>query len=228
MRARRVDFRVRFYPYAGLTSTIHKREDHYEVKLADILESAPLKVHYALAAILLGKMEKRLQPSAAHTEAYEVWARRPDVLERHSKTRQARARKRTLRPPQGQVHDLKALYRRLNREYFGAVLPEVELGWSAQAGRTRFGYHDSDLGTIVINRRLDEQDVPAIVVAYVLYHEMLHVKHGIGFSDDGRRVMHPPQFKADERLFPAYASAERHLARLARERRRATRRAPKS
>lgn len=228
LRARRVDVRVRFYPYAGLTSTIFKRKDHYDVRLADILETAPLKVHFSLALILLAKIDHRYRVTAKEAEPYEAWSRRPEILERHSDSRRRRSRKR-MRPPEGEVHDLRALYRRLNREYFEAMLPEVELGWSLRASRTRFGHHDQDLGAIVLNRRLDANDAPQHVVAYVLYHEMLHVKHGIGMDDAGRRVMHPASFKKDERAFPSHRTAERFLGRLAAQKgpaRRARRRPP--
>jgi predicted metal-dependent hydrolase len=219
LRARRTDFRVRFYPYAGLTSTIFKRREHFEVRLADLLEHAPMSVHYSLALVLIAKIDGRFRVTPAEQEVYEAWSRQPDVLKRHGEVRRRRGRKRML-SPEGKVYDLRALYRRLNREYFDALLPEVELGWSEGSSRTRFGHHDEDLGSIVLNRRLDSKDVPRRVVAYVLYHEMLHVRFGIGMDDAGRRVMHPPAFKREERRFPAYRSAERLLARMAAGRRR--------
>lgn len=222
LRARRVDFRVHFYPYAGLTSTIFRRRDHYEVRLSDILEEASVRVHFSLALILLSRIDPRYRATPAEQEPYEAWTKRPEVQEAMSRVRAARGSKRTV-PPEGDVYDLRRMYRRLNREYFQARLPEVELGWSEQEARSRFGHHDEDLGHIVLNRRLDSEDVPERVVEYVLYHEMLHVKHGIGRDDGGRRVMHPRAFQQDERRFEGCREAEaflRHLASGKRGRRR--------
>ncbi len=214
LRPRRVAFRVRFYPYAGLTSTIFKRRDHYEVRLSDILEDAPVRVHFSLALVLLSRIDARYEVTPQEQEPYEAWARRPAVQEAMGRVRADRGSKRTL-PPEGDVYDLRRMFRRLNRAYFRARLPEVSLGWSEQEARTRFGHHDEDLGHIVLNRRLDSTDVPERVVEYVLYHEMLHVKHGIGRDDEGRRVMHPKAFKEDERRFDGWREAEAYLSHLA-------------
>lgn len=214
LRARRVDFRIRFHPYAGLTSTIFRRRDHYEVRLSDMLEDAPVRVHFSLALILLSRIDPRYEATVEEHAPYETWARGPAVQEAMGKVRAARGSKRT-RPPAGRVYDLRPIYRRLNRSYFGARLPEVELAWSEREARTRFGHHDEDLGHIVLNRRMDAPDVPERVVEYVLYHEMLHVKHGIGRDDDGRRVMHPRAFKRDERRFKGWREAEAFLSHLA-------------
>ena len=46
-----------------------------------------------------------------------------------------------------------------------------------RAWRTQLGCFDPALNQIVLNRRLDHGAIPEYVVAYVLYHEMLHQKH---------------------------------------------------
>ena len=48
--------------------------------------------------------------------------------------------------------------------------------------RSLLGCFDPALQQIVINRQLDREIVPEFVVAYVMYHEMLHVKHPMKFA----------------------------------------------
>ena len=47
---------------------------------------------------------------------------------------------------------------------------------------------------------LNDERVPKYVVEFVMYHELLHKAHGIGFATS-RRTMHTPAFRADERRF---------------------------
>lgn len=211
------DFRVSFRPYAGFKANIRHRDGHFDVRISDVLQDAPMSVHESLAMDLVGQLHARYQLRPQDRAAYDEWVHRPENLARHSEARRQRGRRQHL-GPQGDHYDLETMYRRLNREYFDALLPTVRLGWSVQRSRTRFGYHDGDLDLIVLNRRLDSPEVPEDVVAFVLYHEMLHVKHGIGRRDDGRRSLHPPAFQADERRFPGQREADAFLTGLAGQR----------
>jgi predicted metal-dependent hydrolase len=66
---------------------------------------------------------------------------------------------------------------------------------------------------IVINSRLDRESVPACVVEYVLYHEMLHVKHPMKLAACGLQS-HSPAFRKEEKRFRQYAKARSVLRRL--------------
>jgi len=55
--------------------------------------------------------------------------------------------------------------------------------------------------------------VPECVVAYVLYHEMLHVKHPMKFARC-RRESHSPEFRKEEKRFADYDRAMKFLKRL--------------
>jgi predicted metal-dependent hydrolase len=61
---------------------------------------------------------------------------------------------------------------------------------------------------------LDDPSVPAYVVDFVLYHELLHKKHGSNLVN-GRRLAHSSGFRAEERQFAEYAAAEQRLKELA-------------
>jgi predicted metal-dependent hydrolase len=51
------------------------------------------------------------------------------------------------------------------------------------------------------------------VVDYVLYHEMLHLKHPVELGPTQRRI-HTRAFLQDERLFEGYAQAKERLKRI--------------
>jgi len=56
--------------------------------------------------------------------------------------------------------------------------------------------------------------VPACAVEYVLFHEMLHLKHPTRRSGCSL-VSHSPEFREEEKRFPAYARARKYLDRMA-------------
>jgi hypothetical protein len=217
LRGREVRFRVRFYPYVGLKSTIRQRESTYHVRLADLLETAPLSVHYSLACILLSKIDRRLRLDRAQRESYESWARTRTVIEAHENSRRERGRK-DFDPPQGRFHDLVPMFHALNRQYFGSLLPPVRLGWTRGRSRSLWGHQDPAHETIVLNRVLDSPRVPPFVVASILFHEMLHHKHGVQYGPRGRRIVHSRAMRAEERTYAHYDEAHEFLQRVAERR----------
>ncbi len=66
---------------------------------------------------------------------------------------------------------------------------------------------------IVINRQLDRETVPHFVVEYVMYHEMLHVKHPMRF-ERCRRKSHSPEFRREEKKYADYGRAMKFLDRF--------------
>jgi len=204
-------FVVEYHPYADLTHTIRLREDTAYVRLSDVLRRAPQGVVEAAAAILLARLYRR-RPPADLLEAYRCFSYARPTRRRLLRLRQARAR-RTEHCPAGAHHNLDVLFERLNRRYFKNALVRPRLGWSARAWRSQLGCFDPALGQIVINRQLDGGDVPEYVVAYVLYHEMLHQKHPFRFARC-RRQSHSREFRCEERLFADYHRAMSFLRRF--------------
>jgi hypothetical protein len=208
------DFRVLFKPYAGLRSTIYQRPNHYEVRLADMLQKAPLQVHYSLACILIAKIDRRLKISRSERLAYESWSRDPSVIETHESLRKERGIK-FIESPRGQTHDLTLLFHKLNREYFNALLPRVRIGYSKERSRSLWGHHDSAHETIVINKILDSPRVPEYVVESIVYHEMLHHVVPIEYGKGGRRLVHSRRFREAEKLFAHYEASQKFLRDVA-------------
>ncbi|MCI0589389.1 MAG: hypothetical protein L0323_21440 [Planctomycetes bacterium] len=134
------------------------------------------------------------------------------------------------RPPRperarGAVHDLGALFARLNREHFGGSL-EAGVEW-ARPGRSRsprsikFGSFDPIGRAIRVHPALDRPFVPEGFVSYILHHEMLHAALPPVRGRTGRRAHHHAEFRRRERAFPERrrweAWEKSNLRRLLRE-----------
>jgi hypothetical protein len=204
-------FVVELYPYANLTHTIRLREESADVRLSDLLRGAPLPVLEAVAAILLARLYRRRAPRVM-LRRYREFSLARDVRRRLLRVRRARGR-RVERGPHGRFHNLSTHFARLNRRYFSGRLHRPRLGWSARAWRAQLGCFDPGLDQIILNARLDQARVPAFVVEYVLFHEMLHVKHPLRAARCGLQS-HSAEFRRAEKRFADYARARRFLARL--------------
>jgi hypothetical protein len=202
---------IEYHPYAELTHTIRLREDTAHVRLSDALKPAPRAIIEAVAAILLARLYQRRPPKEL-LERYRRFSYARSTRRRLWLLRQRRARKTEDRPA-GRHHDLAPLFALLNRRYFNDALPQPRLGWSKRAWRSQLGSFDPALNQIVLSRQLDHPRVPSYVVSYVLYHEMLHVKHPIEF-ERCRRTSHSGQFRQEEKRFEHYGRAMRFLVRF--------------
>ena len=207
---------VRHYPYAGLNHTIRLRSGRVYVRVSDIFRDAPENVQRALAFILVAKLLRRRTPQL-HERVYRNYACLPEVLRASDLARRQRGRK-LISSAQGRVYDLERMFTRLNRRYFDSELPQPTLTWSQRRTRTILGHHDGVHDTIVISKTLDSAEVPERIVEFILYHEMLHIKHPARLIN-GRRFYHTKAFRSEEQRFPFYHEAQEWLDRIARQRR---------
>jgi hypothetical protein len=206
-------FEVEFYPYSSLTLTIRRREEVAYVRFSDLLQRAPINVLEGAAALLLSRVYRRRAPRAV-TQAYLQYARSDRTRGRLHRMRSRRVRRaRTL--PQGRHYHLGALFEQLNRQYFAGELRRPHIGWSTRSWRRQFGSYDPGPDQIVLNCRMDRPGVPQFVVEYVLYHEMLHVKHPTRRAGC-TLLSHSPEFRREEKRFAQFAAARKFLDRLAR------------
>ena len=107
----------------------------------------------------------------------------------------------------GRVHDLKAVYDRLNRRYFAGKL-DLCITWGA--ARRRPAQRSIKVGAFLVEDRLirvhpvlDQEMVPGYFLEWIVFHEMLHGKHAIR-RVRGRRCFHPPELLREEKQFPDY------------------------
>jgi hypothetical protein len=213
-RLRTSDIEVRFYPYAGLHHTIRVRAGRVYVRLSDIFQNAPPDVIRALAFLLVARLLSRKAP-AAHERVYRAYAFSPQVLRASDLTRQKRGRK-VISSAQGKIYDLDRLFAKLNRRHFDGEIEKPVLTWSKRRARSILGHHDAVHNTITISKALDSRDVPEWFVEYILYHEMLHIKHPARLIR-GRRYYHTAAFRSEEQRFPRYQASQDWLDRVVRK-----------
>jgi hypothetical protein len=110
----------------------------------------------------------------------------------------------------GKFHDLRGLFDEINEEYFGGMINAV-ITWGPSSSRyvvrkRTLGSYSERSHTIRVNPVLDKKTVPRYVIAFVVYHEMLHAAIGIS-RQGGRHSVHPREFRKRERLFKDYERA---------------------
>jgi hypothetical protein len=113
----------------------------------------------------------------------------------------------------GDVYDLQEIFDEVNRAYFEGEL-NLSITWfSPRIKKRRFatlGLYEDKRKLIKINKSLDSEKCPRYFVEFVVYHEALHCVHPVTFdAEKGKRVIHGPKFKADEKKFSEYALAKK-------------------
>lgn len=199
---------VRYYRFTNLTSNIRLIQGQLRVKISDLLESAPAPVQESLAYILLSKLFRQ-QPPKPMIETYRLYLSRQEVRGQLNTVRRERGKK-LLAPAAGHHFDLDDLFTRINDRYFNGLIEKPKLGWSMQRSRTILGHYDASHHAIAISRILDQLTMPLFVVEYVLYHEILHIKHPVEHKGPQRRI-HTGSFKREEKLFAQFAEAKSYL-----------------
>jgi len=202
---------VRFRRFTSLNTTIRLREGQIRVSLSDLLEGAPESVIRAIAHILLAKLYKK-PIDAAQNMRYKRFASSAAVTRQTELIRHARGTKRYT-GPEGRYYHLEEVFDALNVRFFGGLLGRPELTWSEHHAKRSLGHYDAAHNTIVVSRVFDRPSSPRYAIEYLLYHEMLHLKHPVRMRGL-RRCVHSREFKAEEALFPQLPEAMAFIKRL--------------
>ena len=210
-RAPMPQLEIKFRRFTSLNTTIRLREGKLIVRLSDLLEHAPETIHHAIAQILLAKLyRKPIEP--VYADRYRRYTQSEAVSKQAERIRQTRGRKR-ISSPQGHLWDLDEVFEAVNRRFFHGLLGRPTLTWSAHVAKRMLGHYDAAHNTIVVSRVFDRPGTPRYAIEYLLYHEMLHLKHPVKVKA-GRRCVHSREFQAEERLFPELELARAYLKRL--------------
>ena len=202
---------VRLRRFTSLNTTIRLREGQIHVSLSDILEGAPEPVLHSIAHILIAKLYKKpIEP--AHNARYKRFASSAAVTRQSEIVRQSRGSKRYF-GPEGRYYNLDEVFELLNRRFFDGLLGRPQLTWSEHHAKRLLGHYDAAHNTIVVSRVFDRPSSPRYAIEYLLYHEMLHLKHPVKMRGL-RRCVHSSEFKAEEAKFPQLAEAIAFLKRL--------------
>src|SRR5260370_34778488 len=205
------EIHVEFRRYANANCSIRLQEGHLTVKIADILEGAPAPILEALAYILLGKLYRR-PVARVYGHRYRLYLNRRDVRQKMQLVRQIRGRK-FVSGPVGAEHNLEQIFERLNHAHFDGLLGRPLLGWSRRPSRGLLGHFDPSHNAIIISRIFDTPAAPPLALEYVMFHEMLHLRHGVDHHGVRRRV-HTREFQQAEQAFPRLKEAKTLLKEL--------------
>jgi hypothetical protein len=212
LRSRRhprgVSATVVFRPWANANGRLSLDGQVLHVYLSDLWRAAPADVLEALAEILVSKLFCR-QVDIAFSDRYREWVNTVEIHGEMVRLRRERGRK-SFASPQGERFDLELLFDQINTAYFDAALSKPKLGWSLGTSSSLLGHYDPPHHVIVLNRLLDTPETPALVVEFVLYHEMLHILHPIELRA-GRRHIHTREFRAAEKRFKGHEEARRFI-----------------
>ncbi|MBV9762021.1 MAG: DUF45 domain-containing protein [Acidobacteriaceae bacterium] len=203
---------VRFRRYANANSRIRLENGDLRADISDLLQDAPAPIQEALAFILISKLYRK--PLAAAIAArYRRYLNRSDVRRALHSAKKERGRK-SYRDPRGRVYDLCAIFEELNFQYFNGLMACPELGWSLRPSQTTLGHYDPSHHVIVLSVALDSVEAPELLVKYVMFHEMLHLKFPTEHRG-ARRCVHTKAFKLTEREFQDYKEAITIMRRFA-------------
>jgi hypothetical protein len=179
--------------------SVQRGRECYRVRVHRMFAGAEPRLVHALARYVVHNDQRA---SALLSEFIECHQDRI----RH---RPQRARRVALRT-RGRVHDLAAVFDRLNARYFDGKL-DLRITWGT--ARRRQPQRSIKVGTYLVEDRLirvhpvlDQELVPRYFLDWIVFHEMLHGKHAI-HRVGGRRCFHPPEFSREEKQFPEYGRA---------------------
>jgi predicted metal-dependent hydrolase len=202
---------IEFFCFANINNTIRLRDGRLLVRLSDLLEGAPDGVLRAIAHILLAKMYRR-PIEREHAARYRRYVSSRPIVQKAHLVRQLRGRKR-IETARGRTYDLEAIFDDLNKRLFYGLLARPQMTWSRDDARHSLGHYDPAHNAIVISRVFDSPQVPRCAVEYIVYHEMLHLKHPVKLRGS-RRCVHSAEFQAEEKLFPQLEEARSFLRGL--------------
>jgi predicted metal-dependent hydrolase len=205
------ELKIEFFAFANINNTIRLRNGKLLVRLSDLLEGAPETVLRAIAHILLAKMYRR-PIDRGQAARYRKYVASHEIVRKAHLVRQMRGRKR-LRSARGHFYDLDAVFEDLNTRFFHGLMARPRMSWSQTKTRRILGHYDPAHNAIIISRVFDHLAVPRYVLEYIVYHEMLHLKHPVKLRGS-RRCVHSAEFQAEERLFPQVNEANAFLKRL--------------
>jgi len=195
--------------YASMRARVEVHGKTIEARASNGFRAAPQDAVMGLALNLLERAFHKSANADYYASAYKSFIKRQSTAELDKSMR--RKRTRTMNPA-GNVFDLTEILSNVKTNYapiFGDTTV-AGIGWSGRLGRRVLGIHDEAHNIIAINSRLDDERVPRFLMEYLVFHELLHAKHGAKYGR-GRtlqRRVHTKEFRDDERRFEYFEEAE--------------------
>jgi len=210
-RAPMPELTASFYHFANINNTIRLRDGKIYARLSDLLEGAPESVLESIVHILLAKLYRK-PIEDIHAVRYRRYVSSHDLSRKAHLIRQMRGRKKIV-PAKGHVYDLDEIFESLNQRFFFGLLGRPQMTWSSNHSRQSLGHYDPAHNAIVVSRIFDHPRVPRYAIEYLVYHEMLHLRHPVKLRGS-RRCVHSREFLAEEKLFPDLDKALAFIKKL--------------
>ncbi|MGH9752753.1 MAG: hypothetical protein ACREA2_08205 [Blastocatellia bacterium] len=195
--------------YLGGMNHLWRRRDYHNSTLLKAhigFQNADRQVWQSLLQCSLG------QPAPAIEQTYREFAASEDFNESLFELESFAAPPPP--PSRGRAHELNEIFARVNADYFSGLMAKPTLTWNRTLTARKFAHYQPSRDTVMISVTLDDPEVPVFVLDFVMYHELLHKKHG-SIIVNGRRLSHSLAFRAEERRFARYQEAERLIHELA-------------
>jgi hypothetical protein len=202
---------VAFCQFANANSFVRLENGRIELRITDVLQEAPAPIIEALVYILISKLYRKPVPRS-YIHRYRLYLNRKDIRSHIARVRKSRGRK-MMAGPGGTSYDLVEIFEDLNLRYFNGLMARPQLGWSLRPSRSILGHYDPSHHAIILSRLLDRPGVPKLAVEYVMFHEMLHLRHPVEHKG-ARRCVHTAEFKEAEKSFPHLREAKSILKNL--------------
>jgi hypothetical protein len=179
--------------------SVRRGRDAYRVRVHRMFASAEPRLVRALARYVVHNDQRASSQLGEFIE-----------LNQHLIKQPPKRRRQMILRPRGRVHDLAAIFDRLNQCHFDGK-HDARITWGTASRRTqrrsiKVGSFSVEERLIRIHPVLDQDLVPDFFVEWIVFHEMLHGKHAIR-RVGGRRCFHPAEFSREERQFPEYGRA---------------------
>ena len=208
---------ARFYPYAGIRSTIRRKNGRTEAKISDGMKRFGRSAMEGLAVLLCAKIFRKghmLERFEGPITAYRNEISSEGAFSTNDELRKLRGRKKT-GVSRGNRFDLEEMLERIMRKYphIYSGIEKPQISWSRRRSRRRLAFYDSAFNAITVSRAFDGQDTPEVLVEYLVFHELLHAAkktiHG-----SGRRKIHHKEFRRAEKEFEGFGDAMRYIKQI--------------
>jgi predicted metal-dependent hydrolase len=194
-----MEVRAEFYGSRSLSHTIRWEDDTFILKISDAFIHAPMYILEIISLILFSKIFRRKIDREVRKIYKQYIYENLDERYLTAKSQRPSANYTAV----GKFYNLNDIFDEINGQYFSNMLKKPILGWSLNKSYRRLGFYSSDKGLLVISRIFDSRKTPRNVVLYLMYHEMLHIYIPVT-TVNGRRRIHPPEFRKLEYAFPEY------------------------
>ncbi len=196
-------FRLEIYPYMTKLYSIQPAERPLFVQLHEAMDFMDDRTCHQFAYCIASRRWKDLRQLIG-----EYQASSPQYSDLLAYFRNTKVSKPPVNDTKGRFYDLEAVFQNCNERNFGGKVPRPRsLHWSQRVNHATMGSYNLKEDSVMINRGLDRRDVPAYVLDFIMYHELLHKILGVE-SSGGRNRAHTPEFRKLEQVHPDYGRAQ--------------------